>query len=319
MSAFFLQHPKETDLALFAGGEAGPFSRWRIERHIESCSSCRQAVSEYFHLSEELQPLAELPDLNWNAMAAGIERRLAAEGREPAPSRRVPAMAWSLALAAVICGVIVVRQSPWASTAAPEADLAMMRDEVAAGSSAGSAQPFSEERSAAVSQQELAPTAPADAPATAAALESAPLLLGSAQSEPQSPPSSKAKQERAFDSALADRDRTAPADVLAPAPPPAPTVMTFSAAPTLEPRARRETLSVFGGAAPGTAAPVGAAIASGGQRQAARAAASPSPAGLDIQPLFEGAAQVRVAADGWVSVRSVSAEGRVTITDVYAP
>ena len=39
MSAFFLQHPKETDLALFAGGELGPFARWRIERHIETCAS----------------------------------------------------------------------------------------------------------------------------------------------------------------------------------------------------------------------------------------------------------------------------------------
>src|SRR5690606_25544702 len=101
MSAFFLGHPKETDLALFAGGEAGPLARWRIERHVESCERCQTLVADFFHLESELSALAELPDVDWNRLAESIEARLAdarASGAPAEPRRAVPA--WGLGLAA---------------------------------------------------------------------------------------------------------------------------------------------------------------------------------------------------------------------------
>ena len=50
MSLLFVGHPKETDLALFAGGELGPIARWRIERHLHGCDWCRDTVADFFHL-----------------------------------------------------------------------------------------------------------------------------------------------------------------------------------------------------------------------------------------------------------------------------
>lgn len=112
MSAFFLGHPKETDLALFAGGESGPFARWRVERHVERCAQCREIAADFFRLPDQLNPLADLPSLDWNQMAMAIQagvRADAAAGRQ----RRAgfPPLMWQAGLAAatVVVAVIVVR------------------------------------------------------------------------------------------------------------------------------------------------------------------------------------------------------------------
>ena len=75
MSVFFLQHPKETDLALFAGGESGPFARWRIERHVERCPRCQAIAADFVRLPVQLNELADLPDVDWKQMAMAIESR----------------------------------------------------------------------------------------------------------------------------------------------------------------------------------------------------------------------------------------------------
>ena len=54
MRVFFLRHPSEADMAPFAGGEAGPFSRWRIENHLTYCYSCREVVADFFHLQSDI-------------------------------------------------------------------------------------------------------------------------------------------------------------------------------------------------------------------------------------------------------------------------
>ena len=289
MSAFFVGHPKETDLALFAGGELGPLSRWRIERHIEGCTDCKELVTEYFHLTEELQPLAELPDLNWDAMARGIERRLASEQDEPVRPR-IPAMAWaaSLAAVAVISGIVVVRQQP---ASAPSEQVAAM--ESATMESAGEV--------ADLDQQPLVrQAAPAAPPQTAVAEMKAKVAEEAPAAEPEQP--ALLEKREVMES---DRADLALADEMAPPPPPMPSGLQ-SARSAAAPAAN--FAGGFGGDRRALRAPAPIASAVGESRTA-----------LDIQPLFDPSSEVRVAADGWISVRSISAEGRVTITDVYAP
>lgn len=119
MSLFYVGHPRETDLALFAGGELGPLSRWRIEKHLQSCEPCRTAVADFFHLQGDLEELSELPSpVDWEGMSLRIRKAVASAGEtqsEPARGRffpKPPAWQLGLATAAVFCGFIVVQQFP---------------------------------------------------------------------------------------------------------------------------------------------------------------------------------------------------------------
>ncbi len=127
MSAFFMHHPRETDLALFAGGELGPLGRWRIEKHIESCESCERITADFFRLPDQISELGELPDVDWNAMAESIEGRVRAEtaAAEPLRGRRISPAVWQLGAAAacVIAVVAVMRQQPTYEPAASQLEL----------------------------------------------------------------------------------------------------------------------------------------------------------------------------------------------------
>ena len=119
MSLFYVGHPRETDLALFAGGELGPLSRWRIEKHLQTCESCRAAVADFFHLQGDLEELSELPSpVDWEGMSLRIRKAVAAAGEtasEPTPGGffpKPPAWQLGLATAAVFCGFIVLQQFP---------------------------------------------------------------------------------------------------------------------------------------------------------------------------------------------------------------
>ena len=105
----FAAHPTEQDLALFAGGELGPLSRWRIERHLESCGACKTEAAEYFHLSDKLSVLAEMPDLDWDALAHNI--RVAASHAAPEPRPAATRWIWgaSAAFASALCVLLVVQ------------------------------------------------------------------------------------------------------------------------------------------------------------------------------------------------------------------
>ncbi|MDA0203806.1 MAG: hypothetical protein O3A53_19015 [Acidobacteria bacterium] len=125
MSAFFLEHPKETDLALFAGGESGLFARWRIERHVESCPQCQQIAADFFRLPDQLNELADLPSVDWQQMAMAIESGVRADAAVGQPARRygfLPPLAWQAGLVAAtaVVGVFVVR---YANQAQPEPEL----------------------------------------------------------------------------------------------------------------------------------------------------------------------------------------------------
>ena len=108
----FRRHPAEEDLALFAGGELGPLARWRIEGHVSGCDRCRQLVTEFFETRSGAMDLAELPALDWSAMAGGVHARLAESRENPAPVRLAWRPTWGLAVALIVvlvAGVYVSR------------------------------------------------------------------------------------------------------------------------------------------------------------------------------------------------------------------
>jgi hypothetical protein len=63
-----MKHPGSYNLALLAGGEAGAFHRFRLERHVRNCEECQEKVAEFRDLRSHLADV-EMPDLNWNFLA----------------------------------------------------------------------------------------------------------------------------------------------------------------------------------------------------------------------------------------------------------
>jgi hypothetical protein len=115
MSLFYLGHPNDHDLALFAGGELGPVARWRIEKHLQNCSRCEEAVADFFHLQSELGELSELPNIDWSAQSQMILDRAERARASTAPTPSLGhswALRAGLAMATVICAVVIVRQFP---------------------------------------------------------------------------------------------------------------------------------------------------------------------------------------------------------------
>jgi hypothetical protein len=70
-----MNHPRENDLALLAGGEAGPIRRFLLDRHVRTCADCQETVAEYREFRAGLADL-ELPDLNWNFLAADMRANI---------------------------------------------------------------------------------------------------------------------------------------------------------------------------------------------------------------------------------------------------
>ncbi len=68
-----MRHPDQATLALHAGGDLGPFARWRTARHVARCESCREEVAAFDEVRQSLPGLAEVPDLQWNRLAAEIK------------------------------------------------------------------------------------------------------------------------------------------------------------------------------------------------------------------------------------------------------
>ena len=122
MRSFFLHHPRETDLALFAGGELGPLARWRIERHLDKCARCKEDVSDFFHLQGDLDDLAETPSVDWQALAHRI--KVAAAQALP-ETEAVPLAAWfgrpaawrmGVVSATALCAFVIYKQLPLVET-----------------------------------------------------------------------------------------------------------------------------------------------------------------------------------------------------------
>jgi hypothetical protein len=70
-----MNHPRENDLALLAGGEAGRFRRFLLDRHVRNCADCQETVADYRELRSQLAEPG-LPDLNWNFLAADMRANI---------------------------------------------------------------------------------------------------------------------------------------------------------------------------------------------------------------------------------------------------
>ena len=91
-----MTHAKETDLALFASGDASLWQRLRLRMHLGRCAQCREVAAAYQADREGLKQEASRmpPGVDWEHLAAemtanirvGLEAgecaQLAVEGRQ---------------------------------------------------------------------------------------------------------------------------------------------------------------------------------------------------------------------------------------------
>jgi hypothetical protein len=124
-----MNHPRENDLALLAGGEAGRIRRFLLDRHVRTCADCQETIGEYRELRAGLAGV-ELPDLNWNFLAADMRAniRLGLEAgacvRTPPIFRRWnlrPAIALASLLLFVVAGEFLRDARPHRPAAADSA------------------------------------------------------------------------------------------------------------------------------------------------------------------------------------------------------
>ena len=93
-------HPREENLALFAGGDLAAWRRWRVSRHLRTCSQCRAEIARFRRAAAVLSGETEgLPaGLNWERLAAEMTGNIrvglaAGECVAPAPVQR-PQLGW---------------------------------------------------------------------------------------------------------------------------------------------------------------------------------------------------------------------------------
>ena len=120
-----MKHPSQATLALHAGGDLGPFARWRVDRHLADCDQCREEVAKYGDLREVLPELGEMPEVAWSRLSAEMQAniRLGLAAGECVRAGEAPSR-WSLftgaraavALASVVAllvtGLMIERPMP---------------------------------------------------------------------------------------------------------------------------------------------------------------------------------------------------------------
>ncbi len=71
-----MRHPSQEILALHAGGDLGWLERWKTARHLSGCDVCRDEVSAYQEVREDLPELNEMPEVPWNRLAAEMRANI---------------------------------------------------------------------------------------------------------------------------------------------------------------------------------------------------------------------------------------------------
>jgi hypothetical protein len=120
-----MKHPSQATLALHAGGDLGPFARWRIDRHLADCDQCREEVAAFGDVREMMPELGEMPEVAWSRLAAEMQAniRLGLEAGEcvrtgEAPLRRSlftgvrAAVALASVAALLVTGLMIERPMP---------------------------------------------------------------------------------------------------------------------------------------------------------------------------------------------------------------
>jgi len=139
-----MNHPRENDLALLAGGEAGRIRRFLLGRHVRTCADCQETIAEYQEFRAGLADI-ELPDLNWNFLAAEMRANIrlgleagACVGTEPVFKHWSPRLGIAFASLAVLAvSSFFVRdlrfQPPAAEVATPVLQLTQSGVEISNG------------------------------------------------------------------------------------------------------------------------------------------------------------------------------------------
>lgn len=118
-----MKHPSEATLALYAGQDLGLLARWRTARHLAGCPRCRDEVTEFSALRQEVTRLNELPGIAWNHLAAEMKANIhlglaAGECIRETPSFRPmlagarPAIACASMAVLLLAGLWLERPSP---------------------------------------------------------------------------------------------------------------------------------------------------------------------------------------------------------------
>ncbi|MBV9504836.1 MAG: hypothetical protein JO323_07510 [Acidobacteriia bacterium] len=71
-----MNHPSQATLALHAGGDLGPITRWRTSRHLADCERCREDLAGFAGMREILPELSETPEIPWNRLAAEMKANI---------------------------------------------------------------------------------------------------------------------------------------------------------------------------------------------------------------------------------------------------
>ena len=70
-------HPAEASLALLAGGECGPISRFLLNRHVRNCGTCLETVSDFAMLRQDvLTDAAVISESHWKRLEAEMRANI---------------------------------------------------------------------------------------------------------------------------------------------------------------------------------------------------------------------------------------------------
>ena len=71
-----MKHPNQATLALHAGGDLRYIARWRTERHLRRCESCREELEAFASTRRIAPDLAEIPEIHWSRLAAEMKANI---------------------------------------------------------------------------------------------------------------------------------------------------------------------------------------------------------------------------------------------------
>jgi hypothetical protein len=132
-----MKHPSIEDLALYAGGELGLWTRLRTRRHVDGCAQCQREIELFREASLEANAeAARMPaGVLWERLqaeiAANVRLGLAASEAISAYGTQVenpPAMTMSWRMVALTTGfLLLVSVGYWVSTVRRSEQIAAMR------------------------------------------------------------------------------------------------------------------------------------------------------------------------------------------------
>ena len=69
-------HPRETQLALYSGGDLSGLRRWLVARHVSTCDRCREEAAGYREASTEMLQSAAILPKDWERLSAEMQANI---------------------------------------------------------------------------------------------------------------------------------------------------------------------------------------------------------------------------------------------------